>query len=89
MSGQKIKKCLGANLQALRFVRRMTQAQAAKKARIKRSTLAHWESGDGNPTFTDLVRFAASMNVSLDWLASPAGSSQILCEALGLQGRVE
>ena len=61
---------LGQNVRQLREARTLTQQQVAKLAGIPRATLAHLESGDGNPTLAVLSAVADAFQVSLEELVA-------------------
>lgn len=61
---------LAGNARQLRRARGQTQAQLARLAGIPRATLAHLESGAGNPTLQVLVRVAAALQVTLEELVA-------------------
>lgn len=63
---------LAANLERLRRERRLTQAALARAARVPRSTLAHLESGRGNPSLKNLAALAAALRVSIEELLARA-----------------
>src|SRR5205823_7577850 len=63
---------LARNLVSLRHTRALTQGALAKAAAVPRSTIAHLESGAGNPSLVVLVKVAAALGVPIDeLLASP------------------
>ncbi|MEZ4235512.1 MAG: XRE family transcriptional regulator [Myxococcota bacterium] len=62
---------LARNLRALRDAQGLTQNQLASRAGIPRATLAHLETGAGNPTLLVLVRIASALNVTIEELISP------------------
>lgn len=66
-----VSRSLGQNLAGLRKLRGLSQGTLAKLAKIPRSTLAHLESGMGNPSLANLVRVAAALQVTLEELLSP------------------
>lgn len=61
---------LGRNIATLRKSRSMSQQQLAKLAGVPRSTLTYLESGQGNPSLQNLVKVAASLQVSIEELLS-------------------
>lgn len=65
-----VSRYLSLNLQALRKKRGLSQAQLSQLAEIPRSTITHIESGDGNPSLTNLCKLAAALNVSIEELLS-------------------
>jgi transcriptional regulator with XRE-family HTH domain len=62
---------LADHVRRLRAARGHTQAQLARVAGVPRATLAHLESGAGNPTLAVLLRVAAALQVSLEELVAP------------------
>lgn len=61
---------LAANVRQLRSARGLTQAQVARLAQVPRATLAHVESGAGNPTLAVLLRVAAALQVTVEELVA-------------------
>lgn len=61
---------LAGNLVALRRARGISQAQLAAQAGVPRSTIAHIETGAGNPSLHNLTRLAAALGVGIDELLS-------------------
>ncbi|HEY1954900.1 MAG TPA: helix-turn-helix domain-containing protein [Polyangiaceae bacterium] len=84
---------LGQNVRVLRESRGLTQSQIAKLAGIPRATLAHVESGDGNPTLAILSAVADAFQVSLEELvAAPRGVLELIPKAklaVRMRGNVE
>jgi transcriptional regulator with XRE-family HTH domain len=69
---------LGRNVRLLREARGVTQHQIAKLAGIPRATLAHLESGEGNPTLAVLSAVADAFQVSLEELvAAPRAALEL------------
>jgi transcriptional regulator with XRE-family HTH domain len=62
---------LARNLRALRDAQGLTQAVLAERAGIPRATLAHLETGAGNPTLLVTIGIAAALNVSIEELVGP------------------
>ncbi len=63
---------LADNLKRLREARGWSQQQLADCSGVPRPTLAHLESGEGNPTLSVLVKVALALGSSLEQLvASP------------------
>lgn len=62
---------LATNLRMLRELRALSQQQLADRAEVPRATLAHLESGSGNPTLLVLVRVASALNVTIEELVGP------------------
>jgi transcriptional regulator with XRE-family HTH domain len=69
--GEQLARHLSANLRSLRAARQLTQRQLAARAGVPRATLAHLETGAGNPTLQVAVRLATALGVRLDELVSP------------------
>ena len=65
---EQIAQNLASNLNSLRLKSGMTQLALAKLAQIPRSTIAHLESGSGNPSLANLVRISAALQVGLEEL---------------------
>jgi XRE family transcriptional regulator, regulator of sulfur utilization len=63
---------LAQNIVALRERRGLSQAALAKLSQIPRSTIAHIESGSGNPSLANLSRLSAALQVSVEELLSRA-----------------
>ena len=61
---------LAINLLGLRRKRGLSQNQLSERADIPRSTITHMESGDGNPSLTNLCKLAAALNISIEELLS-------------------
>lgn len=59
---------LARNLKSLRDSLAITQARLATLSGVPRPTLAHLESGGGNPTLSVLVKVADALNVSIEEL---------------------
>lgn len=70
---------LASNLSSLRAKRRLSQLSLAKLAQVPRSTIAHLESGEGNPSLSNLARISVALQVSLEeLLAQPRPHCQLL-----------
>ena len=84
---------LGRNVRVLREARGLTQGQIAKLAGIPRATLAHLESGDGNPTLAVLSAVADAFQVTLEELvATPRGVLELFPKSrlqVRMRGEVE
>lgn len=61
---------LGANLSAERNRKRMTQKELADAIGVSDVIVSKWESGNGNPTISNLCQVANALGVSLDQLIS-------------------
>lgn len=62
---------LARNLRSLRDAQSLTQSQLARRAGVPRATLAHLETGAGNPTLQVVIRIASALNVTIEELISP------------------
>lgn len=62
---------LARNLRNLREAQSLTQVQLSARAQIPRATLAHLETGAGNPTLSVLVRIASALNVTIEEIIGP------------------
>ena len=63
---------LAENIVSLREKRKLSQAALARLTGIPRSTIAHIESGSGNPSLANLSRLSAALRVSVEELLSRA-----------------
>jgi len=61
---------LASNLLSMRSKRRLSQLALAKLARIPRSTIAHLESGSGNPSLSNLTRVSAALQITVEELVA-------------------
>lgn len=62
---------LSNNLQSLRKKRAFSQEKLSKISDIPRSTITHMESGEGNPSLSNLCKVSAALGVSIEELLSP------------------
>ncbi len=70
---------LASNIISLRAKRGLSQLALSKLARVPRSTVAHLESGSGNPSLSNLARVSAALQIGLEeLLARPRPSCQLL-----------
>jgi transcriptional regulator with XRE-family HTH domain len=63
---------LAHNLKELREQRSLTQQELSDRSGVPRPTLAHLESGQGNPTLTILIKVAAALGIGIEVLVSAA-----------------
>jgi transcriptional regulator with XRE-family HTH domain len=62
---------LAHNLRDLREVRGLTQQELSDRSGVPRPTLAHLESGQGNPTLSVLVRVAGALGIGIEaWVSA-------------------
>jgi transcriptional regulator with XRE-family HTH domain len=61
---------LAQNLRELREARSLTQQELSDRSGVPRPTLAHLESGQGNPTLTVLMKVAAALGIGIEALVS-------------------
>jgi XRE family transcriptional regulator, regulator of sulfur utilization len=84
---------LGQNIKQLREARGLTQQQVGRLAGIPRATLAHLESGEGNPTLAVLSAVADAFQVSLEELvAAPRAALELFPKGrvpVRMRGNVE
>ena len=50
----------------IRKLKKMTQADVAKKAGVSRTNITRFESGEYNPTLEMMVKIAAALDVNLE-----------------------
>lgn len=70
---------LAHNLLELRQRRNITQEALAKLVGLPRSTIANLESGEGNPSLTNLARLSAALHIPIDKLLTP---QNIVCKLI-------
>jgi len=75
---------LAENLAQLRDARGLTQAALAKTAGVPRSTLAHLETGAGNPALSTLSALASALRVTIEELLTPARADCVLIRSKDL-----
>src|SRR5687768_5953398 len=61
---------LALNLKDLREARGLTQQELSDRSGVPRPTLAHLESGQGNPTLSVLIKVASSLGIGIEALVS-------------------
>ena len=61
---------LALNLKDLREARGLTQQELSDRSGVPRPTLAHLESGQGNPTLSVLIKVAAALGIGIEPLVS-------------------
>src|SRR5689334_2217591 len=67
-----IQNALATNLQALREMRGLTQAELGKRAGIAAASISHFETGQRAPSLESLVKLADALDVSVDVLLGRA-----------------
>lgn len=72
---------LAHNIVALRRSRKLSQARLATLAEVPRSTIAHIESGAGNPSLANLARLSAALGVGIEELLARPRSQCVLVPA--------
>ena len=63
---------LSANLQALRELRKLTQAELGARAGIAAASISHFETGQRTPSLDSLVKLADALQMSVDALLGRA-----------------
>jgi XRE family transcriptional regulator, regulator of sulfur utilization len=63
---------LAANLRDQREARGLTQQELSDRSGVPRPTLAHLESGQGNPTLSVLIKVAAALGTGIESLVAAA-----------------
>jgi len=61
-----------ANLQSLRELRGLTQAELGRRAGIAAASISHFETGQRAPSLESLVKLADALDVSVDVLLGRA-----------------
>ena len=61
---------LTANLKDSREARGLTQQELSDRSGVPRPTLAHLESGQGNPTLAVLIKVAGALGIGIEALVS-------------------
>jgi transcriptional regulator with XRE-family HTH domain len=61
---------LALNLKDLREARGLTQQELSDRSGVPRPTLAHLESGQGNPTLSVLIKVASSLGIGIEALVA-------------------
>lgn len=61
---------LAVNLKDQREAKGLTQQELSDRSGVPRPTLAHLESGQGNPTLSVLIKVAAALGVGIETLVS-------------------
>jgi len=74
-------KHLASNIISLRKKQSLSQMQLAKKADMPRSTLTYIESGESNPSLSNLVKLSNALHISVEELISSPQSSTKLIKA--------
>jgi transcriptional regulator with XRE-family HTH domain len=72
---------ISSNVKSLRAKRNYTQKQLAELCNIPRTTLTNIESGQANPSLSNVIKIANALNVSIDLLVNPPVASTILINA--------
>lgn len=67
---------LGANIQYLRKLNKLTQEQFAEKMGITRQTVSRWESDEVTPELDKLVEVCSLFSCKLDELVRESMSSK-------------
>lgn len=78
---KELSKHLASNIITLRKKQNYSQMELSKKAGIPRSTLTYMESGESNPSLTNLVKISAALHVSVEELISQPQSRIKLTKA--------
>jgi transcriptional regulator with XRE-family HTH domain len=63
---------LAANLKDQREAKGLTQQELSERSGVPRPTLAHLESGQGNPTLSVLIKVAAALGTGIESLVAVA-----------------
>ncbi len=69
---------ISQNLKFLRAKRNYTQKQLSDVSKIPRTTLTNIESGEGNPSLSNIIKLAHALDVSIDLLVSAPRPETVL-----------
>lgn len=69
---------LAENLKAFRMKRNYTQEDFSKLSGLARSTITNIESGEANPSISNVIKISEALGVSIDQLISKPRSSILL-----------
>src|SRR6185503_1671586 len=61
---------LAVNLKDQREAKGLTQQELSDRSGVPRPTLAHLESGQGNPTLSVLIKVASSLGIGIEALVA-------------------
>lgn len=75
---------ISENVKALRAKRNFTQKQLSELAKIPRTTLTNIESGESNPSLSNVIKLAQALDVSIDLLVGPPRADTVLIKNLDL-----
>ncbi|MGG5342865.1 helix-turn-helix domain-containing protein [Enterococcus sp. AZ192] len=67
---------IGANIQAYRKIKHMTQAELAEKLHVSRQTISKWELDKSMPSIEYLVQLSQKLDITLDQLIKNTGSKK-------------
>lgn len=81
----RVSQYLGFNIESLRAKAGLSQARLESKAQIPRSTLTNIESGQGNPSLTNLVKISNALGVGIEELLSRPRTECSLMAAADVQ----
>ena len=87
-NSQTASQTLGENILALRKKRELSQARLSRLAEIPRSTLTHIESGEGNPSLSNLIKISSALQIQIEELLTPLQPSTELKSAADIPCKV-
>ncbi|MCA5013685.1 MULTISPECIES: helix-turn-helix domain-containing protein [unclassified Enterococcus] len=67
---------IGANIQAYRKIKHMTQAELAEQLHVSRQTISKWELDKSMPSIEYLVQLSQKLDITLDQLIKNTGSKK-------------
>jgi len=82
MNEQNISQYLAQNILYLRSKRNLSQKRLADLANIPRTTLTNMESGEGNPSLSNLSKIAEALKISIESLLSRPRTDCLLVKAI-------
>ncbi len=72
----------GERLNAARRLRRLSQTELARKARLQQTAISFFETGRRSPSFGNLKRLTEALNVTCDYLLGRCDFPEIPLEAV-------
>lgn len=67
---------MNLNLKQLRESRGLSQKELAKRLSVNQSAVSKWETGDGTPTYKNLIKLTVALNCTISELTKETTSSK-------------